>query len=107
MSDITERDWKIFRRLGKIALDRHCKQTLDRVEEIVHSENLSHHARYLELYKFVQDRDKLMADAFDDARRSTAVAQLVRMVSLGLVSENEMAELSEELRERVQLWLRM
>lgn len=107
MGDIAERDWRVFRRLAKIALDRYCHQTLDLVDRIVHSERQTNHAKHLEIYRLVHERDQALAEAFNDARRSVAVAQLVRLRSMGLLSDDEMAEFSEELREKVNLWLQL
>jgi hypothetical protein len=99
--DFPESDWKVFRRLDRIALERFCESALGQVMSIASDSSRSHHERYLELYKLVQSQDRELGAAFNDLKRSTALWKLARIYSLGLLTEEEFGELSEATRERV------
>ena len=57
--------------------------------------NKSSHERYLALYRLVQDRDEVLAAAFNNPRRSTAAVQLARIRAEGLLTDEEFAQLGE------------
>jgi hypothetical protein len=84
--DIPERDWKQFRKLYDIALQRFCERVLSEVSDIASDEDNSAHDRYLAVYKLVKQRDKELARTFDDPRRSQAMIQLLNMVTLELIT---------------------
>ena len=73
--DIKESDWKIFRRLHRIALERYCQRVLEEVKLATVSDD-SYHDCYLKVYRLMQDRDRTMARAFNDLRRSTALVRV-------------------------------
>ncbi|OWK35784.1 peptide ABC transporter substrate-binding protein [Fimbriiglobus ruber] len=95
---ISEPDWKLFRHLHAVALDRFCYRVLAEVNRITADSSLTHHARYLEVVKLVDRRDRECAELFDDLRRSTALLQLARIRSLDLVTDEEFAQFSPETR---------
>lgn len=100
MRHIAESDWKTFKKLRAVALDRFCRRVLDESQGICGNESLSTHERYGKLYGLLQDRDREMADAFDNPRRSTAIMCLMLMVSLGLLTDDELSEFSPEVQRR-------
>ena len=97
--DLKESDWKLFRRLRAVALDRFCQRVLDEVTRIANDSGRTAHERYLATYQLMRDRDRALADMFDDPRRSTAVFQLTAIHSRGLLTEEEFAGFSPETRE--------
>jgi hypothetical protein len=99
-SDIPERDWKLFRQLQPIALERFCEQVLSEIRDIS-SSNQSAHKRYLRVFKTVQDQDKELATLFNNPRRSNAWFQLSLIYSHGLVTLEEMHRFSPETQQRV------
>jgi hypothetical protein len=56
------------------------------------------------VYQLVRRRDKELADAFNDFRRSTAFFILGHIQSHDLLTEEEMARFSPETRAVVQLF---
>jgi hypothetical protein len=102
---ISEPDWKLFRRLRELALERFCERVLSEVGQLASKTGQSAHERYLAVYKLLQRRDKELAQAFDDLRRSTAWPCLAVMRSRGLLSDEEFAGFSSETRAAVQVWL--
>jgi hypothetical protein len=104
--DIPEADWRLFRELREVALDRFCKRVLDEVENLRQDAGQSHHQRYLALYRLLQSRDSEIAHAFNDPRRSRMVAQLAAIHSHGLLRPDELARFSERTREVVEFLVR-
>lgn len=96
--DIKESDWKRFKLLRQIALERFCERVLLDVGRIGTDAGKSQHERYLDVYRLIQDRDEDLGRAFNGLSRSKAVIQIVQIRSLGLLTEEELAGFSEELR---------
>ena len=90
--DINESDWKTFRQLRGIALERFCQRVLDEVGQIAADTDKTSHDRYRAVYKLVEERDEELAIAFNNPRRSDAFRQLLFIVSLGLLTEGELAQ---------------
>lgn len=79
--EFPERDWKLLRRLAPLALERFCGKVLAEATEIAAAPGKTSHQRYLELYKFLREKDKDLASAFDDHGRSTAMLKIARIHS--------------------------
>ena len=102
---IPEADWKIFRQLHPIALERFCQRVLAEVSQLATASDGSSHDRYLALFKLIQERDEELGATFDDFRRSTAFQQLARIQFHDLLTEEEFARFSPETRAVVQFFL--
>lgn len=88
--------------LRESALQRFCERVLAEVSDITRGLG-SAHARYLDVYEHMANRDREMAKAFDAPRRSTALAQLVIIFANDLLTQDEVAQFSpgliQELRD--------
>jgi hypothetical protein len=102
MQQIPESDWKIFRQLQPLALERFCQRVLDEVSQVAADTSKSSHERYLEVFRLLQQQDKELASSFDNPRRSDALLQLGRLVIQGLLTDDEFARFSPETRAWVQ-----
>jgi hypothetical protein len=100
--DFPESDWKVFRELREIALDRFCRRVLDEIEPLRLNPSRSHHERYLDVFAFLRERDQELASAFDDPRRSQMIVQLAAMHAYGLVGPDELARFTPGTRTRVE-----
>ena len=96
--DIKESDWKVFRRLHSIALERYCQRVLEEVKRAATCHD-SYHECYLKVYRLIQDHDKTLARAFDDLRRSTALLRLLNIINEGLLTDEELKQFSPELQD--------
>ena len=105
MRQIKESDWKIFRKLHSVALDRFCGQILMEIERINSDRVKGFHQKYLDIYKLLHRRDKEMAQIFDGLRRSTALTQIAPIKDRGLLTEDEFLRFSQETRDAVDLML--
>lgn len=88
--DLPESDWKAFRKLREVALERLCERILAEISRVSSDTKRSTHARYLAIYELIQERNDQIARAFDNPRRSAAVAQLAAMMSLDLITKEEL-----------------
>lgn len=99
--DIAESDWKKFKELYKLALDRFCSGVLANTETIAQNGALSPHARYLTLYQLMHNRDKDMGRTFDRYSRSGAMMSLRSMVMHDLLTDEELSVLSEAAQQEL------
>jgi hypothetical protein len=101
MRSVPESDWKVFKKLHSIVLDRFARQVLDETEALLKDNSKSPHEIYLAIYKLIQRRDKEMGDVFNDFRRSTAFWQIAMMHSRDLLTEQEFQQFSPETRDSI------
>ena len=99
--EIPERDWKLLKHLKPRLLDRFCETVLVEVAKIAKDLKRSSHERYLELYRYTREQDRIIASAFNDHRRSTALLKISTIHSVGLFTDEEFAEFSEETRRMI------
>jgi hypothetical protein len=102
-ANIPESDWRHFKRLHPLLLERFCQRTLEELAAVLRAGEGSAHDRYCRAYALLAQRDKALARAFDDLRRSTAVMQLVIMRTMGLLGDEELKVFSERTQQAVRL----
>lgn len=100
---IRESDWRLLRELTPLALDRFCTRVLDEMVAVAGDRSKTAHERYGAVFGLIKERDRELAAAFDGARRSIAILQLISMRQLGLLTEVEFGRFSVETRERVEM----
>jgi hypothetical protein len=101
MRSVPEHDWKVFKQLHPIALDRFARRVLDETEALLKDNSKSSPNIYLAIYKLFERRDKEMADIFNDYRRSTAFWQIAMMHSRKLLTDQEFQIFSPETRDSI------
>lgn len=101
---ISERDWKVFRELRKIALERLCQRILDELQREISREETSSHERYLTIYKLIRRRDHDIARGFNELSRSTALSQIGIIHSMGLFNSDEVKRFSAEVLRVLELY---
>jgi hypothetical protein len=99
--EISESDWKVFRQLRTVALNRYCERALADFVALAADGREGAHKRYQELFDLMQRRDKELVATFDFLRRSTAVTQLIAIRFRRLLTDEEFARFSPELRDLV------
>lgn len=95
---ISESDWKKFKKVKEIALERFCSVAVTDYAEAVSDPNRTSHGKHLYLYRLAINYDKRIALLFDDHSRSKAVIQLLLLREEKLVTDEEIAFLSDELK---------
>ena len=101
--EIKESDWKVFRRLHEIALERFSERVLEEVRLATTDVKDGYYECYLKVYALIRNRDKTMARAFDDPKRSMAFIQLANIIEEGLLTDDELNQFSAETREAVEV----
>jgi hypothetical protein len=101
-TDLPESDWKAFRKLREVALERFCERILAELGRITSDAKRTSHARYLFVYELIQERDDQIARAFNNPRRSVAVSQLAALMSLDLIGEEELQSFTPRTRSVVE-----
>ena len=97
-SAIPEPDWRIFRTLHSVWLDRFCGRVNAELLAILSDEKRSQYDRYLAAYRLIHKRDKELGRAFDDFRRSTAVFQIAIIRKLDVITDEELGRFGKEVR---------
>lgn len=96
---ISERDWKIFRK----KIPGWQEQYMERLEmeyiALLQNEK-SASAKFWELEKRIKE-DKKSPGVIIDMRRSTAINNIVKLVCDGVISLDDLEEFSDDLKEAV------
>ena len=98
MSGIPEADWRVFRSLHPIWIERFCKRVNGEIIRALSDDSRDAYEQYLAAYKLMHKRDKELGNAFNDFRRSTAVIQLAIIRKLGVITDDELERFSESTR---------
>jgi len=101
--EIKEADWKLFRKLHPIAVERFCQRIIEDVRSATSSRVDGYHDCYLKLFEQMRSRDREMASAFNDPRRSNAFILLANIKELGLLTEEEVMQFSPETRDAIEV----
>ena len=96
-----ESEWKKFKMLKALCLERFCDGVLNDATNICKSAEKTAHERLGELYKLIRDQDKELVNAFDGLSRSKAFIQLMMMYRMGLVEEKQLDEFKGETKNSV------
>lgn len=92
----SEADWRVFRELRALALERFCERVLAEADAVGRLGDGSAHDRYVALYRLLERRDRELARAFDAPRRSAMLTQLAELSRLGLLNAGEIARFSAD-----------
>jgi hypothetical protein len=69
MRDIKESDWKIFRKLHPVALERFCESVLAESQLLHRDTKQTAHERFIAIHRLFYERNKEVARLFDDVPR--------------------------------------
>ena len=107
MDDIAPADWKVFKTVRAVALERFCERVLADVTRIAADAAKTKHQRYLAIYQLTRERDAEINPIFDTVRRSTAIRQIVAFRLNDLLTPEELSQFSQELISRVEKILKI
>ena len=103
--EIPERDWKRWRTLREVALQRYCTKILEGLTKFQSGKDTAHE-RYLKLWKYIRKHDRIIGVVFDNPRRSVAYMQMHAALSEGLITRDELQEMSDQTQQLIELWVR-
>jgi hypothetical protein len=104
MNNIPESDWKYLRNLKAELLNTLCKRINEEAAEIATDSPSSQHEKFLRLFSHVMEKNQIIADCFDDWRRSNIFLKLLLLEQYQLLTEEHISRLSEETRAKINLW---
>lgn len=96
-----ESDWKHFKVVSEVALQRLSQRALDEVQVIATDESQTPHDRYLKLFDEIRKFDKLIAAGFDGFSRSKMMMQILHLRQLQLIEDDEFEKFSIDLQKSV------
>jgi hypothetical protein len=100
---IQERDWKYLRNIHDELLNELCSRIIAKAVEIATAEKGNPHQRYLTLYRHFKKSDGIIAECFDDWRRSTISGRIICLRHYELLTDEHVKHMSEKAQE----WLHM
>lgn len=96
---IPERDWKFMNRIQPEMLSTLCGRINRKAMEILGSDKTSEHEKYLALYRYLEGADRIVADCFNDWRRSTLWFTMGMLRRHHLLTEEHIQHLTEETQD--------
>ena len=97
--EISEADWRVFRELKPIALDRLCARVLAEMTAIQADATRTNHQRFLAVYARINEGNDDVAAIFNGMSRSRASLQLHLMIRHGLLTPDEISRFSAPFRD--------
>ncbi len=100
---IKESDWKYLRKLQPMLLERACARINKEAALILkNGENGGQHQLYRDVYRHYNQNDDMIAECFDDYRRSKAKLRILSLVRHGIMSNEELHGFSDDTIEFVE-----
>jgi hypothetical protein len=93
---IPESDWKYIKGIKDHLLDVLCQQINRKSVAILTENKDSEYERYLRNFKYIQKSDRIIAECFDDWRRSSLMQKLIALQYHALLTEEHIEQLSDE-----------
>ncbi|HRD90157.1 MAG: hypothetical protein JNN21_04705 [Candidatus Accumulibacter sp.] len=94
--EIAESDWRLFRKLHAVALERFYARLLNEIEAANAAETGSHQ-RYLDICRIIERGNLELSVTFSDLRRSTALLRIVSLRDRALLTEDELSGFSQQV----------
>ena len=102
MRQIAESDWKIFKKLHPIALERFYARAVLEIAEVMADQSRTPRERFWKVSEITEEHGKDVSEIFDDYRRSTALFQLAIIRRRGFLTDEEIATFGPDARAFVQ-----
>ncbi len=95
---LPEEDWKYMKKISAGLLDVLCKRINAQSIAILKGGAGLEHEKYLSHYRHIQESNMVVAECFDDWRRSTLLIKLEAIERQGLLAPDHLKRLSAETR---------
>jgi len=96
---LPERDWKYIKSIHDEMLCALCDRINRESSALLASREGTAHARYLRLYKHIQESDSVIGDCFNDLKRSNLVRKICSMKRAGILKPDHQLNLSPGAQE--------
>jgi hypothetical protein len=101
MDNIPESDWKYLRTLKDEMLNTLCKRINNEASLIIADSLSSQHEKFLILFRHVMEKNEIIANCFDDWRRSNILLKLHMLRREKLLTDEQISRLSAETRAKI------
>jgi hypothetical protein len=98
---ISEADWKYLQNIKGELLEAICRRINKKTVAIFRSTDKTDYEKYIAVYNHIKDSDDIVAECFNDWRRSTIGQRLISMQRHKLLTEKNLEKLSEKARKFV------
>ncbi len=96
---LSESDWKYIRSLHDEMLFALCERINARAASLAASHDGNSHEKYLKLYRYIHKADGIVADCFNDWRRSQFGNMILQLRKHRLLTDEHVEHLAPETRE--------
>ena len=96
-----EHDWKCMKKLRDDLLASLCKRINTQSSHILSETNISEYEKYLKHYDHIHESNGIIAECFDDWRRSTLMMKIYALHHNDLLKDNHTRQLSAEAQQRL------
>lgn len=95
----TEEDWKYLRSIHDELLHALCDRINSGAVAVASGHAGNPHERYIDLYRFVKDSDKIIAQCFNGWRRSQMEFMVISLRQHGLLKDTHVRKFSPSAQE--------
>lgn len=95
---IQEADWKYLRKRNKDMLSTLCGRINEQSKDILNDQSVSEHEKYLKMYDHIKRSDKIIADCFNDWRRSNIWMKIQFLRKHDLLTNEHLDEMSDGVK---------
>jgi hypothetical protein len=107
MSSISEKDWKLFRKLQVELTAKACELVFREVDNIANVRVGKEHQSYLDLYRLIETEDAKIAEMFDNPTRNNVLLKITALNNYGVLSAEQLQMFSEGTQEFVSRMLNL
>ncbi len=101
MDAIPERNWQYLRRVQGQLLEALCARINGEASRVMADHYLNEREKFLQLYAHVVAQNVVVADCFDDWRRSNIFLKLLLLWKHRLLTDEHISKLSAETQRRL------
>ena len=101
MWEIPERDWRYLRSLHDEMLEELSRRINDEVRRVLARADLSENEKRGKAYEIVRKRDRIVADCFDDWKRSRIIERCWSLRKHGLLKPEHLEKLTPETQKAI------
>jgi len=96
---LQEKDWKTMRSMKDELLQELCSRINQQSKQILKDETKTEHLRYGDLYGHIKVSNQIIADCFDDWRRSRLSMKILSLRHHKLLTDEHVKKLTESGQE--------
>ncbi|MFT5755800.1 MAG: hypothetical protein ACI9LM_000512 [Alteromonadaceae bacterium] len=96
MSFVSEKDWKLFRKLQSELTAKACELVFGQVDNVAKTRAGKEHQSYLDLYRLIEIEDAKIAEMFNNPTRNNVLLKIVSLKKNNVLSVDQFQLFSEE-----------